>query len=436
MRRTALLLAPLLALSLPSLAGAAALWGCSSDTDPGTEPDPNSEASTNPDGSSTNDGGPGDPDGGRDANVEASDTDGAILDDGGDAGGGPPAVQFIGRFDDSADALHPSFAWPGSRIVARFNGTDATIRLSSVHAGYQQSPDYPSWVNVILDGVVQPPFSVTGFNEDHVIAAGLPLGAHVVEIEKRTEANHGTLRFEEITFSGGSGLLGPPARPNRRIEWISESTIDGFGVEGDRSTTCIGTAPAEFDNVRKSLAFYTTSALSAEQHVISYSGKGIAQNNSAGDTATMPIIFDRALPDPGTGTLWTFSKWTPDVIVISLGGVDYRNGVAAAPGDIQAKYGAFIDDLRTKYGASPYIFMTIWSQVKDNGGNNNLRSALTGVIDNVRAARAADTKLLKFAFPEANPTTDESACYYHANAAHHQAMATLLTAEIKTATGW
>jgi hypothetical protein len=395
------------------------------------------EVAAGADGGATSEGGgPGDPDGATASDASANDgaaSDGALGVDGATQDAAAPAVQFIGRFDET-DPAGFRMAWPGSTVVARFDGTGVTVRLSQTDDGFSAGP---SWFNVVIDDVVKTPFSVAGLSEDHVLAAGLAPGPHTVAIEKRTEANHGVVRFEGFTFSGGTGLLAPPARRPHRLELISESTIDGFGVEGDKDVTCIGTAPPQFDNVRKSVASYTGIGVSAEIHVTAYSGKGISKNGTVGDTLTMPIMFDRALPDPGDGTPWNHAKWVPDAIVISLGGVDYGDGLAAAPADFQTKYAAFVAKLRTVYGNAPYIVLTVWSQIKTSGVED-LRTPVTAALDGVVATRAGlgDTKVSRFSFPEADPAV-ETGCYFHANDAHHQAMAALLVAQLKaTIPGW
>jgi len=411
-----------------SMSSALAIGACSSSDGGG------GGATTGADGSS---GGPGGPDG--TAALDGSTADGATSDgapgvDGGAVDAATPAVQFIGRFDETDPAGY-RMGWPGSTVAARFDGTGVSVRLSQTHDGYSMGP---TWFNLVIDDVVKTPFSVAGLAEDHVLASGLAPGPHKVEIEKRTEANHGTVRFEGFTFSGGTGLLAPPARRPHRIEFISESTIDGFGVEGDNTTTCIGTAPPQFDNVRKSLAMYTGAGVAAEVHVTAYSGKGIAKNGVMGDTLTMPILFDRALPDPNNGTPWTHAKWVPDAIVISLGGVDYGDGVALAPADFQTKYAAFVAKLRTDYGNAPYVILAVWSQIKNLGGNDQLRAPVEAALDGVVATRTGlgDAKVSRFSFPEADPSV-ETGCYSHANDAHHQAMAALLVAELKAKiAGW
>src|SRR3954468_22693899 len=46
-------------------------------------------------------------------------------------------VRFVGRFD-THDPAHPWCAWPGCRIVARFDGTQVTVRLNEHVDGWMQ----------------------------------------------------------------------------------------------------------------------------------------------------------------------------------------------------------------------------------------------------------------------------------------------------------
>jgi hypothetical protein len=350
-----------------------------------------------------------------DANTDAS----ADADAGYDAG--PPAVQFIGRFDDG-DALGKRFAWPGSRIVATFDGTDAQVKLTQTD-GFGGGP---TWFDVVLDGVRGTPFSVAAGTINQTVATGLVAGTHTVEIEKRTEANLGTVRFEGFTFTGGTGLLPPPPRKTRRIEILSDSTIDGFGVEGDIATTCGGGAPAQFNDVHKSTAAIAAAALDAEPFILAYSGKGITVNEYVPDTDTFDILYPRTLPE--TATTWTFTSWTPDVVVISLGGTDF-DGLTTIPTGFVTKYGQLVDTVRGHY-ATAHIYMTVWAQIKDA-----TRTAMTSALQQVASARAADTLLHVYSFAQCDQTV-ETGCYAHANAIEHQAMGAALATQIKADLGW
>ncbi len=379
------------------------------DVDSGTT---SADAGNHPgaDGGGTDDGGNAEAgsDGGGDATVDA----------------GTPAVEYIGRFD-FADVQNPKTSWPGARILARFDGTGATATLSST-AGSEGGGG--NWINVYVDGVAKPKVLVDGTNVQVTLATGLAAGTHVVEIEKRTEASWGTLTFHGFTFDGGGQLLPPPARATRRIEFLAESTIDGFGVDGDVNTTCMGGAPAELNDARKSMAFYAAKALSAEHHLVAQSGKGLVKNEDPGDTTYYPALYGRTLAeDPASS--WDFTTWTPDVVVISLGGTDYAGG-ASPPGGFQAAYDALVTTIRTRHPGA-HIFMTVWSQIKDA-----TRTSMKGVLDAIKASHPADTKLHVFQFAEATYPTDETGCYEHANDAHHQETAAELVPAIKTATGW
>jgi hypothetical protein len=438
-------------------AAAAGLGACSSDSgdDGTTGTEAGVEAASSGEAGEGRDGGPLAADAATDTRIPYdaarrdgdTDTDGAIPDDGGIiVGGDPPAVQLVGRFEK--DAVGDNCAFPGSKIVVRFKGSDASIQLTQTD-GFTTGH---SWFNVIVDGVLQPKIQVNGSGVTYAVATDLdPNLAHTVELEKRTEGNLGTVRFEGATFPNGGMLLGPPLRPSRRIEFLSDSTIDGFGIEGDRrgspplpmlpANYCGDPAvapdygaPPQYNNVRKSMSWVTASALDAEPYFIAYSGKGLTKNGDPADTLLFPTLYDRALPDSDT-SVWGFA-WKPDAVVISLGGVDF-DGLVAEPAGFSASYGGLVDKIRSHY-PSAWIFLTVWSQIKDDTipTRTAMHNSLQGIID----ARAADTKLAYFQFPEAmagdGPDGDETGCEYHGNEAHHAAMSSLLAAAIKAKLNW
>jgi hypothetical protein len=392
------------------------------------------DAASDSGGTDANDGGTtgGGDDAGQDSGMDQGQDAGQDAGQGGgqDAGqdAGPPGYMYIGRFDTN-DVVGPRMAWPGTAVVAQFDGTAASVKLTQTD-GFSGGPSY---FNVIVDGVVGTPFSVTGTSQTYSLVTGLAAGTHTVEIEKRTEANLGTVRFEGMTFSGGAGLLAPPAHASRRIEFLSDSTIDGFGVEGDRNVTCINTAPPQYDNERKSMSFFTASGLNAEMVLNAYSGKGIQLNEDPMDTDYFPVIYPRTLPEM-MGSSWNFSVNVPDAMVVSLGGADL-DGLNTAPAGFQTAYDNFVSTIRSHY-PNAYLWLTVWSQIKDDV--TTTRTAMKNVLNAIVTARAGagDNKIFMYVFPEANVDTDETGCFYHANAAHHQAMANLMITEIKSKTGW
>jgi hypothetical protein len=364
---------------------------------------------------------------GHDASLPKEATTTTMDAGGGDAGAvATPQVMYVGRFDFS-DPLGARMGWPGTRVIAQFDGTRLAVQLTQTN-GFSGGP---SWFDVVIDGTPGQPFSLTGQSLVVPLASGLAPGAHVVLIEKRTEADLGTVRFEGFTFAGGTGLLPPPSRSPHRIEFISDSTIDGYGVLGDTATTCPTGDPPQYDDSRSSLAFFTASASNAEMVLSSYSGKGFTVNEDPTDTEYYEDIYPNTLPD--SPTPWSFQQDIPDAVVISLGGVD-MDGQSVAPAGFQSAYDAFVGTLRTRY-PSAAIWLTVWSQVTDSPVAT--RTAMTNALQAIVGARTAagDDRLFLYVFPEAGPA-DQTGCEGHATVAHEQAMAALMTSEIQTRLGW
>jgi hypothetical protein len=355
---------------------------------------------------------------------------GVTDDEGGADSGfdpGPPAIRYVGRFDTS-DPAGPKMAWPDTRVIARFDGTSVTATLSQTD-GFEGGPSY---FDVVIDGTVQSaPISIEGDSKMVQLASGLAPGVHTVMLEKRTEANLGTVRFEGFGFDGGSGLLPPPASGTHLIEVMADSTIDGYGILGDRAT-CAGTDPPETNDSRQSFAVATADGLGADLMLSAYSGKGIQVNETPTDPDVYPKIWPRTLPENATST-WDFSK-VPDAVVISLGGVD-MDGLSSPPSGFQAAYDDFVGKVRAHY-PNAYIWLLVWSQVKDTP--NGTRTAYEGVVNAIASGRkgGGDSRIFTFVLPESSYDTDDTGCESHANAAHEKAMAALMVSEIKTRTGW
>jgi hypothetical protein len=338
-----------------------------------------------------------------------------------------PAVRFVGRFD-ATNPASPRTAWPGSRIVARFDGTGVTAKLSQTN-GFGGGN---SWFNVLVDGTVTKQLEVSGTGQVLDLASGLPPGTHVIELEKRTEANLGTVTFDGFTFAGGSGLLPPPPPAGRRLEFLADSTIDGFGAAGNVSTTCAGGDPAPMNDVHASLAEKLTEVVTAESHILAYSGKGVVLNEGGDTSDTYPAIWGRTLPEV-PASAWDFSAFTPDAVIMSLGGTDL-SGETLPPG-FESAYDGLVTQVRSRY-PNAHVYMTVWSQIKDLGPGLDSRTALKAALDGVKAAHASDARLHVYVFPEATFPTDETGCEEHANEAHATAMAVAMAPTLKKDLGW
>ncbi len=213
-----------------------------------------------------------------------------------------PAVRLVGRWD-TRSAAGPRTAYPAARAIARFSGTEASVTMANT-TGFSGGP---ARYDVLVDCVLLPGHLETQTGtHTYALASGLAPGVHEVEIYKRTEGNLGLTTFMGFTFGPGGELLAPPPAPPRRIEFIADSTIDGYGVEGAGPNCPAGTLEASH-SPRAGVAGLIASDLDADAIMVAYSGKGLYQNSYRPDTATMGIIYPRTLPDDAS-SVWDFIR--------------------------------------------------------------------------------------------------------------------------------
>ncbi|MBK6461599.1 MAG: hypothetical protein IPF92_11380 [Myxococcales bacterium] len=345
----------------------------------------------------------------------------------------PPAVRFVGRWD-TRSAQGPRAAYPASRVMARFEGTEVSVRMNNT-TGFSGGP---ARYDVLIDGVLEPTqlVTVTGV-ASYPLASGLAPGVHSVELLKRTEGNLGVTTFMGFTFGAGGTLLSPPPTPDRRIEVIADSTIDGYGVEGMGPSCPTTEQVLASHSPRLGVAGLVGADLGADTIMVAYSGKGLYQNGYLPDTATMGVLYPRTLPDDATSA-WDFTRFVPDVVIVSLGGTDYDAANPPAPlAGFTAKYDELITKVRL-HAPDAHIFLTIYAQLKDvyPAGyftRRNVRAAINTVVAN-RAA-LGDTKVYLHEWPESVPS-QETGCQYHGNIALHQSLANHILPVIRAKTGW
>lgn len=333
---------------------------------------------------------------------------------GGSAGAAAAAVRFVGRMDES-DAKGPRFAWSGSGVVARFEGTQVAVTLSSGH------------YTVLVDGQLKPKLVASGSSQS--LATGLAAGPHVVELYRRTEANQGESQFLGFNFGGGT-LLSPPAAPARRIEVVGDSISCGYGIEGPNMSCPFS---ADTENHYETYAALSARALSAELVTVAWSGKGVVCNvggEPANCSNPLPTYYERALPDRANSS-WDFQKWQADAVVINLGTNDFSSAMDPTQQKFETGYTALVTKIRSKY-PNAWILCTNGTMLTGTD-----LSTVRGYIRNVVSARnaAGDTKIKAF---ELNPqeAADGYGCDWHPSKATHVKMATQLTAALKSTLGW
>lgn len=360
---------------------------------------------------------------------------------GDDVDPGSPHVQLVGRFDVSSSA-GATCAWPGCRIVARFDGTSVSATMNEIDDDWMEGA--PSEWDVSIDGRIVKRLVTAPGVATYVLATGLPAGVHTVELYKRSEAQNGMTQFRGFDFGGGA-LLAPPARKTRRIEMIGDSAAAGFGIEGVGQADA-GDCPgadwgAHWQDFHRSFGALLAESVDAELYGTVYSGKGIAQNIWSNDPETLPILFDRTLPTRPTSS-WDFGRWTPDVVVVMAGGNDFAIGQPfdrgpATLGDFIAAYRAFVADIRQRY-PNAHVFLTVSPSTSDEepAGRSTRSNVLAGVQAVTSARNAEGDAKVHWYAPAILPKSELIACNGHGTPEWHASVAADLAGFIRPKVGW
>ncbi len=333
------------------------------------------------------------------------------------------SIVYSGRVDRSrADRV--MFDWPGITIQTVFEGP-------SCEAVFEGMDCFDAFV----DGVLTSTFRITPKKKTSVVVAkGLTDRPHRLLIVKRSESNAGPVSFYGLTLEKGKRLSPPPAPAyDRKIEFIGDSYTAGFANEylnlecpPGREDSVILSAT----NAYKAFGPLVARAFGAHYHIIAISGKGLLRNYNGIDKGKEILkYYDRALLSSvnsgDKSSIWDFSKWKADVVVISIGINDFQ---ADPPypdsAAFDAAYAAFIERLRRQYPGVKIICCAtrVWP-------TDGLIPRIKAVVEKEQAAGKTDVFYFEF-------STGNGALYGHPSVYDHVTIAEGLIPVVAKATGW
>ncbi|MCF7954624.1 MAG: hypothetical protein K9M75_02365 [Phycisphaerae bacterium] len=317
-----------------------------------------------------------------------------------------PDIQYVGRvnFDD---AKAPILYWPGTEIIANFEGTSINVKLHDYGDNY---------FYIIIDDGVPTLIDLTPGARTYAAASGLADSVHKIQVFKRTETQIPTHTQEgEVGFTGfeledGKSLVAPPERPQRRIEYYGDSITSGTSVAYDGETS----AAFGKDN------YYTYAAITArnfnaEYHCISVSGIGLYLDPWGFGGNMQTLYYNKQ----SKTTYWDFNKWTPHIVVINLGQNDKVGSYTQA--GAEQNYINFTQTIRSNY-PNAHIILALGSMDATRAG-----SPWPGYLQNAVSelnTTYGDSKVYSLIFPYSGGA--------HPDVARHAVMATQLTDFIDT----
>lgn len=259
---------------------------------------------------------------------------------------------YTGRIDYSQPDK-AFISWPGTSIKANFTGDKLIILMDDENG--------KNYFNVIINGREQFPAVIAlkkGLHE-YDLSYLLFNKANVstqIQIFKRTEGHEGGTWFLGLKLDDNAKLLKAPKALKRKIAFFGDSITSGMGNEGADN----GKDDIESEkNHYWSYAAITARNVNAEFHSISLSGIGVMVSWF---DFIMPQYYDQVSASGNNTSVWDFSQWQPDVVVVNLGQndswlIDNEKRLKPEPTEreIINGYKAFIQKLKTVYPSAKFI---------------------------------------------------------------------------------
>ena len=228
--------------------------------------------------------------------------------------------RYVGRFDLST-LKKVKFAHSGNQIEFQFKGDYFQIGLSDISSGGEENKNFFS---VIINGDVKQIIEGTPYLKYHKIEVNSPDSFSSIEIFKRTEAMCAVSVFHGIKFDKGEFLK--QASKKRRIEWIGDSFLVGYGNLVSIESPPSGNPNTGFHSINQDayLAFgaITSRFLRADFSCVGFSGKGVYRNFDKSEEETLPKIDSILYPNEGLEKEYDFS-FNPHLIVLKIGTNDF-----------------------------------------------------------------------------------------------------------------
>ena len=339
-------------------------------------------------------------------------------------------ILYTGRISFT-NPKRPAFNYPGTQIIAAFEGTSLKM-IAKPGSGYYMAQ---------IDGAE--PFKVSFMEKrDSVVslATALPEGRHLVRLMYIIEGYEFYPEFWGFVLDKGKTLVEAPALPSRKIEFIGNSITCGYGNEGlkpyegfDYST----------ENHYYSYASITARTLDAQHWVVARSGIGAYRNYGEAKTGSprscMPVqyeyigyAYDLRLREEPTflREKWDFNRYQPDVVCINLG----TNDLSTQPYDVNLLKQGYQRLLKMVRSNNPKAKIVFLCGSMLNGKELEIAKQLLDEVT-AEANKAGDKAVYRFNFTPQNGDLGYGNDW-HPSILQHEKMAAELAAFLRALMHW
>ncbi|MCR5594867.1 MAG: hypothetical protein K6G12_03400 [Lachnospiraceae bacterium] len=275
-------------------------------------------------------------------------------------------------------------------------------------------------------------------HETSVIHIDTTPGLNKIRLIKLSEVAMSLIGIEPLELPE-STIIKPTPALSHRIEFIGDSITCGYGIDDEDPLHGFKTAT---EDMTRALAYKTALALNADLSCFAASGYGILSGYTDDPSTinqkelippyyeTMGLSYDSIKGTPDTvNTMWNFSDFIPDAIVINLGTND--DSYCQDDKDKQEKYRKLYIDFLKKvrsHNKDAYIFCALGLM------GDRLYPIVCSAV-NEYSETTGDTKISTIHLPEQDASAGYVADYHPLESAHEKA-AHATVAAIRRTLGW
>lgn len=324
----------------------------------------------------------------------------------------PAPVHFVGRVERTSPTT-ARYAWSGTGFVVEFTGTGLVAQLKDDKNEHQ----------IVVDGKATGKVQTVAEKTDYVLAEALPVGAHQVQLLRRTEALFGPTELLGVKVLGGE-LSTVKTTPARRIEVVGDSITCGYGN--------LGTEPqcpfsASTEDHYQSYGALIARQYGAEVSTVAWSGRGVVRNYDGGAGAHMGELYQRILPESADSR---YAEALPyDAVIVNLGTNDYSTTGNPGQAHFQAEYAALLEQIRKQHPTA-FILCTLGPMLGGEG-LEQAESAIRGAV--AQFAARGDSRVTYHRMATSNQSPG---CDWHPSVGTHRQMAAELGGILARSLGW
>lgn len=279
-------------------------------------------------------------------------------------GGDPmnPFYQYVGRIDfGNPDA--PVLHYGGSYVVAAFRGASLRVVFSD-EGGWNEAANQVGLV--IDDGALLIHSLRKGEARQVVTVEGLPDGVHHVTLVKLQGPGNGRggLTFHGLLTDARTTLVSSHPLPALKIEVYGDSITEGEGAGCPAGTNDCGQ-----NNGWLSYANVLARHLCCQIQNVGVGGLAVRDGTGYYENGTVGLetIYNKLNPCGDHKTLWDFSRYQPDLVLMTVGVNDQSKDGFNDLSLWKRTYKAIVHDIHARYGGGdlPFLFAVPPVHVED-----------------------------------------------------------------------